>query len=329
MSLLKVENLSLKSYSGAVLVKNLSFEIHKGETLVILGESGSGKTLTSLAILDLLPNSVIKTSGTILVNEVEFNASMRGSQISMIMQAPATCFDQVYSIRTLFADTLKSHKKKQNSASSAFRKNKQVCASLQSGQNNNISSASFNNTSLPNIEISNTANVPDIEISNAASLPDIEISNANVPDIEISDAYFIKMIEAVELPNPVEILNSFAFQLSGGTLQRLMIALNLALNPSIIIADEATSDIDTVVQNEILKLLSTMNKREKGLLFITHDVRVARKMADRIIVMQNGEKIDEFSVQDLHKENRHAYTKKLLLAHTNLNTNPWGLNFSA
>ena len=265
MSLLKVENLSLESSSGLALVKNLSFEIAKRETLVILGESGSGKTLTSLAILDLLPNSVIKTSGTIWINDVEFSPCMRGSQISMIMQAPATCFDQVHSIRTIFSDALKSH-------------------------------------------------------------PDNKI--------EISDAQFIKMLETVELPNPAEILNSFAFQLSGGTLQRLMIALSLALNPSIIIADEATSDIDIVAQREILKLLNrltnqtTRDKKEKGFLFITHDLSVAKQMADEIIVMQNGEKIDEFPVQDLNKENRHPYTKKLLLAHTNLNANLWGVNLS-
>ena len=260
MNLLKVKNLNLESHFGTPLVKNFSFEMNLGETLVILGESGSGKTLTSLAILDLLPNSVIKTSGTVFVNDTEFSASMRGSEISMIMQAPASCFDQVYPIRTIFADTLKSHKNEKN--------------------------------------------------------------------LEISDEYFIKMIETVELPNPAEILNSFAFQLSGGTLQRLMIALNLALNPQIIIADEATSDIDLVAQNEILKLLSTLDKKEKGLLFITHDVSVAKQMADRVIVMQEGEKIDEFLIQDLHKEDRNEYTKKLLQAHTNLNTNPWGVDFS-
>jgi len=281
MSLLRVENLNLTSLSGKQLVKNVSFEMHKGETLVILGESGSGKTLTSLAIVDLLPSSVIKTSGTIFINDAKFSASMRGSQISMIMQAPASCFDQVYSIRTIFSDTLKSHQKKSAQA------------------------------------LAGTHNSHD----------DLGLYQNQNKKFEISDAYLIKIIETVELSNPIEILDSFAFQLSGGTLQRLMIALSLALNPQIIIADEATSDIDLVAQNEILKLLSAMDK-EKGLLFITHDMSVAKQMADSIIVMQDGEIIDAFLIQDLHNKNRHAYTKKLLLAHENLNTNAWGINFA-
>ena len=283
MSLLKVENLSIKSYSGSPLVNNISFEVNRGETLVILGESGSGKTLTSLAILDLLPNSVTKTKGNIFIDNVEFSESMRGSEISMIMQSPATCFDQVYSIRTIFTDALKSHQKKLRLNLHSQKKQLQ-------------------------------------------EHPESVLQSQDV--FEISDEYLIKIIESVELPNALDILNSFAFQLSGGMLQRLMIALNLALNPQVIIADEATSDIDIVAQNDILKLLSNMNKKNKALLFITHDVNVAKKMADRIIVMKNGEIIDDFPIKDLYTESRHEYTKKLLLAHTNLNTNFWGIDFT-
>ncbi len=257
--LLTVNNVTVKAPNGAELVKNISFDIQRNETVALLGQSGCGKTITSMAILDLLPPGVHMTSGTVMTDGKPVTKEARGSLIGMIMQAPASCFDQVFTIRTQFTDILKSNGKIS------------LCC----------------------------------------------------------DSYFCKLINDVELTNPMDILDAYPFQLSGGMLQRLMIAITLALDTPIIIADEPTSDLDLPAQKEILDMLLKFDMTDRGMLMITHDMSVAMKMADRIIVMKDGAIVDSFSIGDINADNRHSYTKSLLSANANLYCNPWGLHIGA
>jgi ABC-type dipeptide/oligopeptide/nickel transport system ATPase component len=253
--LLKVNNLEIKTDTGRPLVKNISFCVNKNEVVVLLGQSGSGKSMTAMAILGLLPTGVSQTNGTIEYEGHSFNSNMRGSEVGMIMQAPASCFDQVFTIRQQFTDILKSNGREQ------------FC----------------------------------------------------------NDDYFCKIIKEVELDSPLEILNAYPFQLSGGMLQRLMIALTLSLETSLIIADEPTSDLDLSSQAEILNLLLSIDRKEKGILMITHDLSVATRMADRVIVMNDGELVDSFVLEEINSTNRHAYTKTLINANQGLCNNPWNI----
>ena len=182
---------------------------------------------------------------------------MRGSQIGMIMQSPASCFDQAFTMQHFFYDALASHHKKE----------------------------------------------------------------------KLNEKFFCEIIQKVGLKNPKDILVSFPFQLSGGMLQRIMIGLSLALETEFIIADEPTSDIDCIAEYEILDLLKKFTQKQQTLLLITHNIKTAMQIADRILVMHKGNLVDDFKTQDLYAPNRHTFTKELITAHQNLSQNAWGINF--
>ena len=121
------------------------------------------------------------------------------------------------------------------------------------------------------------------------------------------------MLAKMQLPNPDEVLNSYPFQLSGGMLQRVMIAMALSLSPSLIIADEPTSALDAFTQKTIIKEFSRLkDMHEIGMLFITHDIRVASYIADRLLVMHDGQIIEQGQTQQLIANPQHPYTKELL-----------------
>ena len=123
-----------------------------------------------------------------------------------------------------------------------------------------------------------------------------------------------KMLEMVLLANPYDILNSYPYQLSGGMLQRVMIAVALSLESRVIIADEPTSDLDVLGQREILDLILKLKNENSAVLMITHNLSVVKHMADRIIVMENGSIVDDFNKDELHNNKRHPYTQKLIKA---------------
>lgn len=251
--LISINNLSAGTANHQIL-HNISFDINECEIVCLLGQSGSGKTMTALSILNMLPDNVMQTSGTILYNNKPFNENMRGSFISMIMQSPASCFDSVFTIGAQFKDILLSNNKEYSI--------EKVCS----------------------------------------------------------------MIEKVELQNPQDILNSYPFQLSGGMLQRVMIAIALSLDSKVIIADEPTSDLDTAGQKEIIDLILKLKNENKSVLMITHNLAVAKSCADKIAVMEQGRLVDFFNKTELLSEKRHRYTKELIAANNWLYENKWNID---
>ena len=128
------------------------------------------------------------------------------------------------------------------------------------------------------------------------------------------------LLEAVQLTNPQRILNSYSYQLSGGQCQRIIIALALSHNPSILIADEPTTALDVSVQSEILSLIKQLkNNLNHSIIFITHDFRVVYEIADKIIVMEDGVIRESGSAEDILHHPKHPYTQKLIDAVPNLN----------
>ena len=251
--LISINKLSAGTKNHQIL-HDISFDINECEIVCLLGQSGSGKTMTALSILNMLPVNVMQTSGTILYYDKPFNENMRGSFISMIMQSPASCFDSVFTIGTQFKDILISNNKEYSI--------ERVCS----------------------------------------------------------------MIEKVELQNPQDILNSYPFQLSGGMLQRVMIAIALSLDSKVIIADEPTSDLDIAGQKEIIDLILKLKNENKSILMITHNLAVAKSCADKIAVMEQGRIVDFFNKNELLSENRHKYTKELIAANNRLYTNKWNID---
>lgn len=123
----------------------------------------------------------------------------------------------------------------------------------------------------------------------------------------------LELITEVGLPDPARIIKAYPHQMSGGQRQRVMIAIALALEPLLLIADEPTTALDVTTQAQILKLIDQLRKKHNmAVMFITHDFGVVREIADRVIVMRQGECVEEGTVEEVLRDPKHAYTKQLL-----------------
>jgi peptide/nickel transport system ATP-binding protein len=253
MTLLSVKNLSVKIDNKAIL-KNISFDIKRGEIFALLGESGSGKSMTAAAITKLLPNHS-KMNGKILLENSDIaNYSdnemchIRGSQISMIFQEPMTALNPLQTIGNQISETLRLHK-------------------------------SINRT--------------------------------------MADEAAMEGLTRVGLNTDIISPDRFPHELSGGQRQRVMIAMAVALEPKLVIADEPTTALDVKTQAEILKLLQDLVRKDRiALLLITHDLAIISKLSQRVAIMKDGEILDKGSTSTLFKKPSHPYTQQLFLAAT-------------
>jgi microcin C transport system ATP-binding protein len=258
MTLLQVENLCVNFGRGpntVEAVRNASFAIERGETLALGGESGSGKSVTALSILQLLPypnawhaaGSSIKFEGQELVG-ASFAAlqKIRGNRIAMVFQEPMTSLNPLHTIEKQIDEVLFLHKK-MNEAEARAR--------------------------------------------------------------------VLELLNLVALPNAEKRLGAYPHELSGGQRQRVMIAMALANDPALLIADEPTTALDVTIQAQILKLLKDLQKKlGMALLLITHDLGIVRRVADRVCVMQKGEIVETAPVERLFTRPQHPYTQMLLAA---------------
>jgi len=236
---------------GAVsVVDDISFNIYPGQTFALLGESGSGKSMSALAIMGLLPSVARQVGGHIRLNGADMDLAnlrdWRGGRAGMVFQEPMTSLNPVMTVGDQIAESLRLHRGLTGKPARA-----EVAALL---------------------------------------------SSVGVPDAE-------RRVDA------------FPFQLSGGLKQRVMIALSLAGNPSLLIADEPTTALDVTVQAQVLALLQQIQQqRQMGLLLITHDLGVAWGMADEVGVMYAGRLVEMASRDALFAQPAHPYTRKLLAA---------------
>lgn len=252
MNILEINNLQVqyKSKKGVVdLVKDVSFQVQKGECLCILGESGSGKTMTMKALAGLLDNNFILTgscqlAGRELLSETAENLrQIRGTQLTMILQNPMTCFDSLYQIGYQMAETFAAHQ---------------------------------------------PWSPEEIQQKSLAAL------------------------EKMRINAPEEVLKKYPHQLSGGMLQRIMIAIALTLEPDILIADEPTTAIDAITQFEIMAEFAKLKEKHTTMVFITHDLGVASVIADQVIVMNKGQIVDRGRFAHIIKNPQDPYTKMLV-----------------
>ncbi|MEN0664418.1 ABC transporter ATP-binding protein [Caldifermentibacillus hisashii] len=254
--LLQVENLKVefRTAKGPVTaVRSISFHVDKGETLCIVGESGCGKSITSLSIMGLLPQNGNIVEGSIkLENDKlvgltdEQLQSYRGNKISMIFQEPMTALNPVFTIGYQLQEPLLIHKK-------------------------------------------------------------ISKKEAKQASIEL--------LRKVGIPNPEEKINQYPHQLSGGMRQRVMIAMALACEPLLLIADEPTTALDVTIQAQILDLIEELKEQMgMGVIFVTHDMGVVAEIADRVMVMYAGEVVEMSDAQTIFANPKHPYTQGLLAA---------------
>ena len=253
--MLQVKDLKTYYYTeeGVVpAVDGLDFEVEQGETFAIVGESGCGKSVTSLSILGLIPSPPGKiVGGQILYNgedllkksEKQMRA-IRGNEISMIFQEPMTSLNPVFTVGRQIGESFKYHQ--------------------QMGKREAHQKA-------------------------------------------------IDMLRLVGIPSPEKVVNDYPHQLSGGMRQRVMIAMALACNPKVLIADEPTTALDVTIQAQIMKLLKELKeKMGTSIILITHDLGVVAQIAQRVMVMYCGEAVECCDARSVYKNPLHPYTLGLL-----------------
>ncbi|MBZ9795462.1 ABC transporter ATP-binding protein [Mesorhizobium sp. ES1-4] len=236
------------------VVSNLSLTLGRGETLCIAGESGSGKSMTALAIMRLLPQPAARiSSGAIHLGGTELTTlderrmrHIRGNRIAMIFQEPMTSLNPVLSIGRQLTESIEAH------------------------------------TGLSRAEARQRA---------------------------------VEALTAVRIPGAESRLRQFPHELSGGMRQRVMIAMALALEPDVLIADEPTTALDVTVQGEVLELLRDLQQKHgTSVILITHDMGVVAEMADRVIIMRHGSMVEEGATSDIFARPQADYTRELLAA---------------
>lgn len=253
--LLDVENLKthFQTETGRVTaVDGISFQVHKGEIVGVVGESGCGKSVTAESILRLHDEEF----NTTYEGEINFKGenlltfsnskmqNIRGNEISMIFQDPMSSLNPVYTIGNQLVETILLHQKV--SKKQAFQKS-------------------------------------------------------------------IELLRLTGIPAPEKRISEYPHELSGGMQQRVMIAIGLACQPELLIADEPTTALDVTIQAQILDLIIELNEDlEMGVIFITHDLGVVAEICDRVVVMYLGQVVEESDTKSLFETPLHPYTSGLL-----------------
>lgn len=245
--MLEVKNLTIQTRAGQTLVDSIRFSVEDGECLGLIGESGSGKSMTSKAIMGLLNPKAFQITGSVCWNGQELlgkpDVCYRGKDICMIPQNPMTAFAPMVKIGTQM----------EMSFAPKTRADKQMLRR--------------------------------------------ELEQALV---------------CVNLYDTDKIMNSYPGELSGGMLQRVMIALTMVQSPKLIIADEITTAIDAASEYRVLEHLELLHHQGIALLVITHDFGVASRLCSRIAVMKDGRLIEQGTVHDVFHHPVQACTKQLI-----------------
>ncbi|MBT9246438.1 ABC transporter ATP-binding protein (plasmid) [Gemmobacter fulvus] len=234
-------------------VEDISFELRRGQILCVIGESGSGKSVTANTIMGLLPKVIEVTAGSIEVEGREIIGlgpetlrSLRGRVVSMIFQDPLSALNPLMTVGAQIDEAMQAH-----------------------------------------------------GIGNPTSRRERAI----------------ELMTEVGLPDPELMYHQYPFRLSGGQRQRVMIAMALALEPTILIADEPTTALDVTTQAQILKLIREIQHRKgMSVMFITHDFGVVAEIADSVVVMEKGKVVEQGSAKKVLQSPDHPYTRRLIAA---------------
>lgn len=304
-TVLEVRNLQVEFSGDGSTVKavdGITFQLYRGETLGIVGESGSGKSVTALAVMGLL-QSPGKVSGGEIWFRPQENAQpinlvdlppeeiqlYRGGNIAMIFQEPMSSLNPVYDVGFQLTEAIMRHQKVTDAEARQI-----AIAGLQEVK------------LLPSDEQIQQHYIDTWSQTNPNSSP---------PD-------GVKLASLVK-EHKQAMLERYPHQLSGGQLQRVMIAMAISCNPSLLIADEPTTALDVTVQATILELMAELQQsREMGMIFITHDLGLISEIADQVAVMYKGKVVEFGAVEQIFTNPQHPYTKGLVACRPSLNRRP-------
>lgn len=279
--MLRVENLTISFEDREVhqkVVKNVTFSIKKGEILGIVGESGSGKTMTALTIAGLLKKNAELEAGAVWFSYPDHNTLMA------VTDGKEKCLTEECTPKAI--NLLKLSEKE-----------------MRKLQGNEISMI---------FQEPMTALNPTMRIGK--QVEEALCLHTNLSK-EQRKQRGLKALEDVELENPQKLVNQYPHELSGGMRQRVMIAAAIVCRPQLLIADEPTTALDVSTQESILKLLKKLNQKyEMSILFISHNLRVVNTLCQRVLVMKDGEIVEEGRTAEIFVNPKHEYTKRLIAA---------------
>jgi len=254
---LKVENLVVEAkniYNDWItIVNDISFEVKKGETIALIGESGAGKTTVALAVLGYARPGTRVIHGHVWLGDIDLLSlkreelrNIRGVRVAYVAQSASAAMNPAMTLGNQVAESLLVH---------------------------------------------------------------------DVMESEAFENRVIELCELLDLPNPMELAKRYPHQVSGGQRQRFMIAMALACSPEVLVLDEPTTGLDVTTQIEVLKAVKDiiLGKDSAGI-YVSHDLSVVTQVADRIIVMYNGEPVEEATTAEILKSPKKPYTKSLFSA---------------
>jgi oligopeptide/dipeptide ABC transporter ATP-binding protein len=323
--LIRIRDLSVHfyTYEGVVYaIDDLDLDIRRGQTLGIVGETGSGKTMTALAILRLIPYPGRIESGSIMYldkglgREVELlkltearMRSIRGNKISMVFQEPGSALNPVYTIGDQISEVFLLHQRNEL----ARRAKEQVDTLLSDG---NVFAAGAKRPFWRWQSRLYGKMTEDSHPLEPRVLSHIPIFRRLLGRIKGEAGLLtVDMLKSVEIPDAARVAVHYPHELSGGMKQRAVIAMALACSPELLIADEPTTSLDVTIQAQMLELFRRIKvDRGASVLFITHNLGVAAEVCDRVAVMYAGRLCEVATVEDIFLHPTHPYTRALLEA---------------
>jgi peptide/nickel transport system ATP-binding protein len=304
------------TYEGVVKALNkVSLVVDHGSTFGLVGESGCGKSVTARSIMQIVQEPGRIEGGKVIVylDEADrqrgidllkqseaYMQGLRGDRISMIFQEPNSALNPTMSIGDQVSESFLFHQKKEMSV--------EILDRLASGE---IHSLNPFKKFLRAVYRVAAENPDDLRLRILNKLPLLKCWQKRLQ--KEARRRSLKIIDKLGIPNPAQVVNQYPHNLSGGMKQRIVIAIALACNPVLLIADEATSNLDVTIQAQILDLLRRLKEEViSSILLITHDLGVVAETCDRVGVMYAGNLCEVADVEDLFETPRHPYTRALL-----------------
>lgn len=297
------------TYEGIVeALDGVNLNVLENETLGLVGETGCGKSVTSLATMVVVVSPGKIEKGRILLKNRDkminllkqddaFLRIIRGSYLSMVFQEPRAYLNPVYTVRDQIAEVLMVHKRKELLQT--------VLESLRTGRKEEgLKGSSFEMKTYERMLEKPNSFVTKI-------LCKIPRSQRRLNEEVRKEV--IGILREMEIPDPDRVAEMYPHELSGGMAQRVVIAMALVCSPTLLIADEPTTNLDVTIQAQILNLIKRVKERSKSsVLYVTHDLGVVAEICDRVAVMYAGNIVEIANVFDLFKEPLHPYTRALL-----------------
>ena len=318
--LLDIRDLVLRFYTYEGVVKALegvNLHLRKGETLGLVGETGCGKTMTGLSILFLIPSPGKIEGGRILFKgrdgildvlrqDESVLRNIRGKDISMIFQEPSSALNPLFTVEEQVSEVFLHHRREE------------LIGRVLKGIEEDIRSAGAFFPLKPLVyRVEKKIYRRMLERPNSlllrvlSSIPIVRRYRRRLRSEVRKEV--VRILREMEIPDPERVADMYPHELSGGMQQRVVIAMALACNPTILIADEPTTSLDVTVQAQILSLIKKLKgDLRSSILYITHDMGVIAELCDRVAVMYAGSVCEIADVVEIFKNPLHPYTKALL-----------------